>query len=93
MEGTEYLILMAKSALAQSKAAEVMEILQDSKLDDNSEVLYLKGEASYRLQNWGESINYFRDFQSKNPDDKKAQAYIEMIQNILTFYHKDHFNP
>jgi hypothetical protein len=53
----------------------------------------LKGEASYHLQQWGSALNYFRKVLELAPEDSKAKAYIEMIQNILSFYHTDFFNP
>ncbi len=93
MEETEHLISEARNALEQGRAEDTLKILQDSYLNDIDEVIFLKGEASYHLQKWGESVNYFRDSQSRNPEDLRAQVYIEMIQNILSFYHTDQFNP
>jgi tetratricopeptide (TPR) repeat protein len=89
----QHLIYEARAAMEEGRAEDAMKILENSKLDGNREVLFLKGEASYQLQNWGEAINYFRDYRTGNPNDGKAQAYIDMIENILSFYHPDHFNP
>jgi hypothetical protein len=93
MEEQSTIIFKARESLEQGRAEETLEMLHDSKLNDNSEALFLKGEASYHLQKWGEAMNYFRDYQSGNPEDQRAQVYIDMIQSILSFYHTDQFNP
>lgn len=93
MEEQSYIISKARKSLEQGRAEDALKMLQDSNLNDNSEALFLKGEACYHLQKWGESLNYFRDYQFRNPEDQRVQVYIEMIQNILTFYHTDQFNP
>jgi tetratricopeptide (TPR) repeat protein len=93
MEESTCLILEARNALTQGKAEEALEILQKFNLEDNSEALFLKGEACYHLQKWGESMNCFRSYLSKDPGDQRAKAYVDMIQNILSFYHSDQFNP
>jgi hypothetical protein len=93
MEEQSNIISKARESLEQGRAEDTLEMLQDSELNDNSEALFLKGEASYQLQRWGESMNYFRRYQSIIPEDERANAYIEMIQSILSFYHTDQFNP
>lgn len=83
----------AKAAFEEGSIEETLDILKNNVSDENINILFLKGEASYYLQNWGDSLNYFRKVLVINPENTKAKTYIDMIQNILSFYHTDFFNP
>jgi tetratricopeptide (TPR) repeat protein len=93
MEERNNLISLVKEALEQGRAEEALNLLQNSKLNEDKEALFLKGEVYYHLQKWGESMNCFRNYLSSHPEDQRANSYIEMIQSILAFYHTDQFNP
>lgn len=68
-------------------------LLENSSLNKNTDAVFLMGEIYYSKQNWGASLNCFRRCLQLNPDLKAAQTYVELITNILSFFHTDQFNP
>ena len=86
-------LVAAKELLGQNKPEEALVILNQISDESNGEVIFIKGEIYFKLQNWGEALNHFSLFLEKFPTDKKAESYCVMIQNILGFYHKDLYNP
>lgn len=93
MKEINQLLNKAQDAYDKGRLYDVFEILQDEIYNSNLQALFLKGEAYYKLQKWGEALNCFLVCLEKDPLDVKAKTYIEMIKNILGFYHKDYFNP
>lgn len=93
MKEINQLLIRAKEAYNEGRLEEVMGILQDEEFNDNLEALFLKGDSYYKLQRWGEALNCFSVYLEKDPDNVKVKSYIQMIQNILGFHHKDFFNP
>ena len=93
MEELNTTIAAAKAALEQNNPEEALAILDKLSVTNNGEAIFLKGEIHYKLQNWGEALNHFSLFLEQFPSDTKAQSYCEMIQSILSFYHKDLYNP
>jgi len=93
MRDWEISIIDAKEFLAQDMPEKALEILNKQPAENNGEVIFLKGEIYFRLQNWGEALNQFSLFSGLFPEEKKAESYRIMIQNILCFYHKDLYNP
>lgn len=93
MKEINQLLNRAQEAYNEGRLDEVMTILQDEQFNDNLQALFLKGEAFYKLQKWGEALNCFSVYLEKDPFNVKAKTYIEMIKNILGFHHKDFFNP
>ena len=87
------LIKNARDAFEAGRMEEVLNILNGEIINEHISVLYLKGEALYNLQRWGDSLNIYIKIIEKNPEDTKAKTYIEIINNILSFYHTDFFNP
>jgi len=83
----------AKEALAENREEEALTILNKATVENNGEVIFLKGEIYFKLQKWGEALNQFLLFLELYPSDQKAESYCTMIQNILGFYHKDLYNP
>ena len=86
-------LLQAQVAYNEGNLDEVMAILQDEQFNDNLQALFLKGEAFYKLQKWGEALNCFLVYLEKDPLNVKAKSYVQMIHNILRFRHNDFFNP
>jgi tetratricopeptide (TPR) repeat protein len=68
-------------------------LLKSPSLNKNTDAVFLMGEIYYSIQNWGASLNCFRRCLQLNPDLKAAQTYVELITNILSFFHTDQFNP
>lgn len=93
MKEINQLLIQAQESYNEGKLDEVMAILQDEQFKDNLQAIFLKGEALYKLQKWGEALNCFSVYLEKDPLNVKVKSYIEMIQNILGFHHKDFFNP
>ncbi len=93
MTNVEQLIDKANDALKQNRYEEALTILNHESLRNTRESIILKGEIYFKLQKWGEALNQFSACLEKFPEDKKAESYCLMIQNILGFYHKDLYNP
>lgn len=93
MKEINQLLIQAQESYNEGKLDEVIAILQDEQFKDNLQAIFLKGEALYKLQKWGEALNCFSVYLEKDPLNVKVKSYIEMIQNILGFHHKDFFNP
>lgn len=83
----------AKMAVAEGMPEKALLILNNHSNENSGEVIFLKGEIYFELQRWGESLNQFSAYLEQNPNDKQAESYIQMIQNILGFYHRDRYNP
>lgn len=83
----------AREFIDQNKPDQALAVLDKLAAYNNGEVIFLKGEIFFKLQNWGEALNHFSRFLEQFPSDKKAESYCIMIQNILDFYHKDLYNP
>ena len=93
MEEFETILKSAKEALEQNRTEDALTILDQVAIANNGEVIFLKGEIYFKLQQWGEALNHFSLFLEQHPSDSRAQSYCVMIQNILGFYHKDLYNP
>jgi len=93
MKGIDQLLAEAQDAYNNNRLEDALLMLQDEKLKDNEQALFLKGEVYYKLQKWGDALNCFTLCLGKDSLDLKAKAYIELIRSILGFHHKDFFNP
>ncbi len=93
MTDLEMIIIGAKEAIERNKPEEALSLLNQEAFGNNGEVIFLKGEIYFKLQNWGEALNHFNAYLEWFPGDKKAESYCLMIQNILGFYHRDLYNP
>lgn len=60
---------------------------------DRERVLLELGAAYYALGDTTQALNQFNEVKRMNPDNTKAQAYLEMINGILDYYCKDLLNP
>lgn len=84
----------AKEAYERGELKEVFALLGDGKVNEsNPEADMLMGMSYYKMQEWGKALNCFNAVVSVDPENKNAKGYIDMIQNILKFYHKDRYNP
>jgi glycerate 2-kinase len=59
----------------------------------NLECLTLRAKIYYHLQNWGEALNDLNLILENDPNNQMAQNYKLMINDIVTFWNKDNFNP
>ncbi len=83
----------AKSALSIGKPEEALRLLDQIPDKTNPEVLFLMGEIDYKLQRWGDALNCFLLYRENCPENGEAKTYIDLINNILAFYHTDLYNP
>lgn len=87
-------LMKAREAYERGELDEVFSLLNDGEVtDSDTAVNMLLGMSYYKLQQWGKALNCFNTVISVEPENKNAQGYIDMIQNILKFYHKDLYNP
>jgi tetratricopeptide (TPR) repeat protein len=93
MNDKEHLLNKAGILIEQGQPEEALKLLNLSVISNSEEALFLKGEICYKLQRWGDSLNYFSKFLDLYPTNDKALSYCALIQNILGFYHKDLYNP
>ena len=87
------IIREAKAALDRNRPEEALAIIEQSQTEHRDEILFLKGEIYFKLEQWGNALNQFSSYLELFPDDQKAQSYCQMIHNILGFFHKDLYNP
>ena len=52
-----------------------------------------QGREHYRNNRWGEALNAFNRVLQRDAGQTEAQQYVELIQEILAFRHKDIYNP
>lgn len=93
MKDLEINLGAAKKFLDQNMPEKALVILDELSVENDSEVLFLKGEIYFKLQRWGDALNHFSLFLEQFPTDRKAKSYCIMIQDILGFHHKDLYNP
>lgn len=51
------------------------------------------GKEAYARNDFGEAINHFEAARRLNPECEEAAQWLEMIEDILAFRHKDYYNP
>ena len=93
MDDLEIIIHNAEVAVGQNRLEEALSFLDKPLLDSNADAIFLKGEIYFKLQKWGEALNWFSLFLEQFPTDIKAKSYCIMIHDILGFFHKDLYNP
>jgi len=89
----EILLASARKAYEEGNLEMALNILGDEKLQENSEAIFIMGEVFYKLQKWGDSLNCFNKVLEIEKDNDGALTYVNMIKNILNFYHKELYNP
>ncbi len=87
------LILKAKQIWKEGDPGKALMLLSDPSLKGDTDALFLTGEIHYSRQEWGMALNGFRKVLQLDPSQKAAQTYVELILNILGFFHTDQFNP
>jgi len=85
----------AEKLLQENKADQAIEEIEawrseGGQMDDY--LYYLLGNAWRKKGNWQMAINNYLEATRMNPDSPAAGA-LEIANNILSFYHKDLYNP
>jgi hypothetical protein len=83
----------AEKALKNGDLDKVLVILDDKRLNNNLNALFIKGETYYKMQRWGDALNCFLMCREEDPSNEKVMTYIDMIKNILDFRNTDLLNP
>jgi tetratricopeptide (TPR) repeat protein len=87
------LISGAREEWKAGETEKALKILESPELMQNAEAFFLAGEIHYSCQDWGLALNSFRRCLQINPDFAPAKTYVDLILNILNFFHTDQFNP
>ena len=87
------LILRARQLRDQGDFQEALTLLDQPSMKGDGEAAFLCGEIHYNNQNWGAALNSFRHCLQIDPAQTAAQTYVDLILNILGFFHTDQFNP
>jgi len=87
------LILRARQLRENGDFPGALELLNHPILKEDAEASFLAGEIHYNSQNWGDALNSFRHCLQIDPAKTAAQTYVDLILNILGFFHTDQFNP
>ena len=51
------------------------------------------GKEAFARSAFGEAINHFEEARRLNVECEEAAQWLEMIEDILAFRHKDYYNP
>ncbi|HEY5511640.1 MAG TPA: hypothetical protein VIK10_11500 [Prolixibacteraceae bacterium] len=87
------LIIEAEKVWKEGDSEKALNLLSRTLLKEHPQANFLSGEILYNNQKWGLALNSFRHCLQLDPDNKAAQTYIDLIINILGFFHTDQFNP
>ena len=87
------LIVEARATWQGGDSSKALGVLSHPSLAENANASFLAGEIHYSMQSWGKALNCFRHCLIINPDFDGAQTYVDLILNILGFFHTDQFNP
>jgi predicted Zn-dependent protease len=61
--------------------------------ENNCELLLLKAKIMYKQQKWGDALNVLNSILLIDSNHTAAINYKQMVMDILTFWHKDNYNP
>lgn len=89
----EDLIIEAISVWKTGDSEEALRLMSHPSMTDHPQANFLVGEIHYNNQKWGLALNSFRRCLQLDPQNKAAQTYVDLILNILGFFHVDQFNP
>lgn len=57
------------------------------------EVALEQGKEAFARSEFGEAINHFNEAKRLSPESEEAAQWLDMIEEILAFRHKDYYNP
>lgn len=65
----------------------------DMYVNNDKEEALSKGKEAFARSEFGEAINHFEEARRLNGECEEAMQWLEMIEDILAFRHKDYYNP
>lgn len=93
MKRSEDILSDAKIAFAEGNVEEALRLVDNLTGIEDFDLWFFRGEIYFKLQRWGNTLNCFRRAGVIAPENVQVNTYVEMINNILSFYHTDQFNP
>ncbi len=61
--------------------------------EDKIEEALSRGKEAFARSEFGEAINHFNEARRLDAECEEAAQWLEMIEDILAFRHKDYYNP
>lgn len=65
----------------------------DMYVNNDKEEALSKGKEAFARSEFGEAINHFNEARRLDGECEEAVQWLEMIEDILAFRHKDYYNP
>lgn len=65
----------------------------DMYVNNDKEEALSKGKEAFARSEFGEAINHFNEARRLDGECEEAMQWLEMIEDILAFRHKDYYNP
>lgn len=76
------------------ESLQLIEAIIDQQTEPHiTEALLLKAKILYKQQKWGDTLNILNNILDIDPTNEQASNYKTIVLNILTFWHKDNYNP
>ena len=84
-----------KKLVQEGRRKEAIALLEEQlKVQGPEELVLMQlGELIYAEGQMANALNKFNAVLKINPVNKKAAAYVTMINDVFDFYHKDLLNP
>lgn len=60
---------------------------------EQPELLFLRAKIYYNWQKWGDALNDLNRVVELDKNHQLAINYKKMVMDILSFWHKDSYNP
>lgn len=94
-EKIDNLSLQADKLVVEEKYETAIEVYkQILELDADKEIINFNiAELYHRLGNLTEAMNYYLYVLELNPDNKRANVKIDMINSIMNYFNTDMYNP
>lgn len=61
--------------------------------EEDAELYIERGKCYFRLNEWGNAINDFKQATELSPEKSEAKEFLDMTQEILEFRYKEIYNP
>ncbi len=87
------IVTIARQKWKEGEVESALSLLEDPSVKENPDAQFLAGEIHYNNQSWGSALNSFMRCLQVDPNMDAAQTYVDLINNILGFFHTDQFNP
>ena len=79
--------------ILEEKALEARELFNEIKPEETIRYYLIKGKLEQKFQKFGDAINAYSKVIEMDADNTEAKNNLHLIQNILSFWNPDMFNP